>query len=427
MTVQRLVVLLQGQPIGDIARNRDARLRFTYLDEWRSRPDATPLSTSLPLAAGSHDHKSVESFLWGLLPDNTAVLAAWGRRFQVSPRDAFSLLSTPVGEDCAGAVQLVPEERVDDVRDGGDVTWLTQDEVSAHLRLLRKDDTAWLPTWGGRFSLTGAQAKTALLYDAEGDRWGLPSGRVPTTHILKPAIRGLDDHDLNEHLCLEAARRLGLAAAESRVWQFGSQTAVVVRRYDRLRTADGWIRVHQEDLCQAFDVRPERKYQNEGGPSPAAVVRLLRDRVVPVEEADRTVWRFLDALALSWLIVGTDAHAKNYSLLLSGAQVRLAPLYDVASALPYGDDLERLRLAMKIGGTYRAHLIGPRHWGRVATEAGVSFEALRARLLELATALPDAMADASRNPDVRALRSRLTRMLVALVQEHSRRCARLLA
>lgn len=91
---------------------------------------------------------------------------------------------------------------------------------------------------GGRFSLTGAQAKTALLYDGERDRWGLPSGRIKT-HILKPAIRGLDDHDLNEHLCLEAARRLGLPAAESKVWRFGDQTAVVIRRYDRLRTPDG--------------------------------------------------------------------------------------------------------------------------------------------------------------------------------------------
>lgn len=83
--------------------------------------------------------------------------------------------------------------------------------------------------------------------------------------------------------------------------------------------------MHQEDLCQAFGVRPERKYQNEGGPSPAAVVQLLRDRIVPLEQAERAVWRFLDALSLNWLIMGTDAHAKNYSLLLSGPQVRLAP------------------------------------------------------------------------------------------------------
>lgn len=58
--------------------------------------------------------------------------------------------------------------------------------------------------------------------------------------------------------------------------------------------------------------------------------------------------RFVDALAFTWIIAGTDAHAKNYSLLLAGPQVRLAPLYDVASALPYDDMyLPRLRMAMR--------------------------------------------------------------------------------
>lgn len=104
VTVQRLVVLLQGQPIGDITRSRDARLRFTYLylDEWRFRPDATPLSTSMPTGGHVARPRGGRRLPVGLLPDNTDVLAAWGRRFQVSHRNAFSLLSTPVGEDCAG-------------------------------------------------------------------------------------------------------------------------------------------------------------------------------------------------------------------------------------------------------------------------------------------------------------------------------------
>jgi serine/threonine-protein kinase HipA len=53
---------------------------------------------------------------------------------------------------------------------------------------------------------------------------------------------------------------------------------------------------------------------------------------LPGTDADIAVMRFFDALMVNWLICGTDAHAKNYSLLLAGRQVRLAPLYDVASA-----------------------------------------------------------------------------------------------
>ncbi|WP_225160046.1 HipA domain-containing protein [Bradyrhizobium sp. BRP56] len=57
---------------------------------------------------------------------------------------------------------------------------------------------------------------------------------------------------------------------------------------------------------------------------------------------------------------GTDAHAKNYSLLLAnGPTVRLAPLYDIASILTYDDvDLQKMKLAMKIGGEYKLGQIG---------------------------------------------------------------------
>lgn len=49
-----------------------------------------------------HGHARIEPWLWGLLPDNEAILARWGQRFQVSPRNPWGLLAH-VGEDCAGA------------------------------------------------------------------------------------------------------------------------------------------------------------------------------------------------------------------------------------------------------------------------------------------------------------------------------------
>lgn len=202
-----------------------------------------PLSLSLPLSVLRHDDPSVSAFLWGLLPDNDRVLQRWARRFQVSARNAFSLLSTTIGEDCPGAVQLVTEDRVSAATDYGGVEWLTEDDVATRLSELRLDATAWLPDTGsGQFSLAGAQAKTALLYDDEREQWGLASGAVPTTHILKPATHGFDDHDLNEHLCLATAQLLGTAAVDTSVQRFGDVSAIVVRRYDRLRRDGRWIR-----------------------------------------------------------------------------------------------------------------------------------------------------------------------------------------
>ncbi len=421
-----LLVILDDVAAGTVSRLRGGRLRFDYSDEYRQRPARTPLSLSMPAQVPSHSDQVVTPWLWGLLPDDDAVLRRWAREFHVSVSSPFSLLATPIGEDCAGAVRFAPPEQVDRVLGrSGDVAWLSDDDVAERLRELREDSTAWLGrSFTGQFSLAGAQAKTALLF--QDGRWGVPSGWTPTTHILKPAVSGLDDHDLNEHLCLDAARRAGLLAARTTVSRFGDETAVVVARYDRRVAPGGEIaRVHQEDLCQALGVPPSRKYQNEGGPTPAQIARLLRE-TLPATAAERAVWRFADALIWNWLIGGTDAHAKNYSLLLAGDQVRLAPLYDVASALPYGIHERKLRYAMKIGGDYRVSL--QRHtWPAAARDLGLDTEALVDRAKELASAAPAAFTDAVEAPDVAVLGRDLPSRLLELVTDRAARCHALLA
>lgn len=417
---ETLVVILDDAVAGTLTRHPGGRLAFAYDDDYRRRPETTPLSLALPKQVREHSGARLEAWLWGLLPDNDAVLRHWGRQFHVSSSSPFALLSTPVGEDCAGAVRFVAPERVDEQLTGpGTVDWLTEDEVAERLRDLRADTTAWLGSaFTGQFSLAGAQAKTALL--RRDGRWGVPSGATPTTHILKPAVAGFDGHDLNEHLCLDAARRAGLIAARSAIERFGDETAVVVTRYDRIAQDGAIRRVHQEDLCQALGVSPERKYQNDGGPSPREIVALLRVAMRP-GPAEEDVQRFADALAWNWLIAGTDAHAKNYSLLLAGPEVRLAPLYDIASALPYGAHERKLRLAMKLGGYYHVHL-QRNPWPRAARELGLDAAALVDRVRELAVIAPDAFADAAAAPAVTELANALPARLVDLVADRARRC-----
>jgi len=290
--------------------------------------------SQMPLAAREHRRAVVEAFLWGLLPDNEQVLARWAAKFQVSARNVFALISH-VGEDCAGAIQFVSPDRLETIRSGKEdkVEWLDEHDIAQRLQTLRADHAAWrLPRDTGQFSLAGAQPKTALLLQK--GRWCIPSGRLPTTHILKPPTGHFDGHAENEHICLMLARSLGLPAAQSRVMRFGDEIAIVIERYDRQRKGNDIVRVHQEDVCQALGIMPTKKYQNEGGPGPASIVDLLHTYSTDREE---DVGTFIAALGFNWLIAGIDAHAKNYSLLLSGPQVRLAPLYDVASILPYDE------------------------------------------------------------------------------------------
>jgi serine/threonine-protein kinase HipA len=215
-------------------------------------------------------------------------------------------------------------------------------------------------------------------------------------------------------------------AARSWVGTFEDQSAIVVERYDRIIEGDLVLRVHQEDVCQALGIAPAAKYQRDGGPSPADIAGLLRRWVTSAAAGDDAVRRFADALIWNWIIAGTDAHAKNYSVLLSGPQVRLAPLYDVASALPYGAHEKRLRFAMKIGGDYDVY---PRYnrWPAMAKELGLDPERLVDRVRELAAAAPDALSAAAAEPDVQALGRPLPAKLIDLIAERARRCGALVA
>ncbi len=391
---RELIAILDGQTIGRVTSSARARLAFTYDEKWRSAPNAYPLSISMPLALTEHPHRTVESFLWGLLPDNQAILDGWARKFQVSARNAFALISA-VGEDCAGAVQFVRPERLDAILRSRprEIEWLDEAAVAERLRALREDQSAWrMARDTGQFSLAGAQPKTALLF--ENGRWGVPSGRVPTTHILKPPSQQFHGHVENEHFCLELARAIGLPVADSRIMHFQDELAIVVERYDRVRTTRGLRRVHQEDVCQAVAIPPTRKYQNEGGPGIRDIVELLNTYS---SDSAQDIDTFLDAIAYNWLIAGTDAHAKNYALLI-GAQsrVRLAPLYDLASILPYPEfDAQRIKLSMKIGGEYRLRNIGPRHWRKLAAEVRRDPDALIERVRNITAQLADNVADVS--------------------------------
>jgi serine/threonine-protein kinase HipA len=424
MSGQELIVLLNGRTAGIVTRGRNGRFRFAYDDEWRTAEGAYPLSLSMPLTATEHSHRCIEAFLWGLLPDNAQVLDRWARRFQVSARNPFALMSH-VGEDCAGAVQFIRPDRLNAIRGrgGADIEWLKEADIAQRLRTLRVDHAAWRsPGDTGQFSLAGAQPKTALLL--VNGRWGVPSGRIPTTHILKPPTGEFDGHAENEHVCLRLASGLGLIAANSAVMHFRDEVAIVIERYDRQRTHGHILRVHQEDLCQALAILPTSKYENEGGPGVKAAVELIRT-VSTSAHAD--VQGFLDAIAFNWIIGGTDAHAKNYSLLIGAeGHARLAPLYDVASILPYDFDFQRIRFAMKIGGKYRLRDIGLRQWHNLAGELRMDRDKITARIRDLAVNLLDLLPAIAKDAKKDGLDHPLIKKLAGKLEARARHCLRLL-
>jgi serine/threonine-protein kinase HipA len=368
--MEYLQILYADTAVGALTydRRKDT-ITLTYDESWRFSSDAFPVSLSLPLARRAHPDAAIRPFLQGLLPDNSAVLDAWGKRFQVSPRNPFDVIKH-VGEDCAGALQFVRPERLEKILSGelDSLTLLTEDGLAKRMIDLQFQARSIPTPIEGRFSLAGAQTKDAL-YQKDG-RWYVPAGRIPSTHILKPEMDELVHHALNEHFCLQLAAKTGLMRAESSILQIDGSRVLCVKRYDRTMDPHGnIIRWHQEDTCQATGRFPNQKFQNDGGASAAEIIGLL-ERFSDDREDDTS--RFIMALALNWVIAGTDAHSKNYSLLhVPGNFLRLAPFYDLASWLPYERDANstKVKLAMKIGGTYRLHDIDGSRWRKWAEEA----------------------------------------------------------
>ena len=385
-----LLVFVEGRFAGQARRASATSIEFRYDDTYLRESRSTPLSLSAPLERGPHE---VGRWIDGLLPDNTAVRRRWASRSGATSASALDLLGTPIGLDCAGAAQFCPpgSEEALHARASG-LEPQSERQIADWIRRARQDWSAWEGLGSrGQFSLAGAQAKCAVHWD--GARWSVPYGDTPTTHILKPGVQSYTDAEVVEHVCLTAARRLGLDAASSELARFESERVVVITRFDRQRAGDTIHRRHQEDVCQALGLDSESKYQLLGGPTPQEIVRLLRREATAGRD---DVERFCDALIYNWVIAAPDAHAKNYSLLLDGSDVHLAPLYDMISFLPYAQrDWLELRTAMSFAHDHSVGAMStPDAWRSAGRAMGLDPEVTTDRAADLLERAPLAINDA---------------------------------
>lgn len=405
MPEDSLLVFIGGDFVGHIDR-RGSVLRLTYDGAYARRPDASPLSLSLQLVEGEIEDQRVEGWLSGLLPGNPDVRERWAAKYQAKSSSPFDLLSTRIGLDCPGAVQLCSADSVDGLEgQPSGIEWLNEGSLEELILGMVRESAQWVrPTGHSAFSLGGAQAKTAL-HRKEG-RWGEAKGSTPTTHILKPSMRDLENQSVNEHLCLATARHCGLPAVRTEVEVIGGHPVLVVRRFDRLDAGGDIRRVHQEDLHQACGEPDVPIYQNDRGEG-HSVYRLARLIADHSADRDADLRSFFDAQVFSWVMCNTDGHSKNYSLLLAGGSVRLAPLYDIWSMMPYDPHHYRsYSLAMSALPDRRVLTAESRQaWEAMAKVIGLPESVAVDRAAAIAEAAPTAMQRAADElpPNLRAL------------------------
>ena len=155
---RRLVVWWNGARVGLLALNAYGEPEFSYAEDWLAKPDARPVSASLPLQSEPFDRRATLPFFEGLLPEasqRTAIAQALG----ISEQNEFRLLEE-IGGEVAGAIEVWPEEAEPasvDVR--GPFRVLSDDELVALIDRLPTRPMLAGGEDGLRLSLAGAQSK----------------------------------------------------------------------------------------------------------------------------------------------------------------------------------------------------------------------------------------------------------------------------
>lgn len=360
------------------------QVTFTYAEAWVQSKEARPLSLSLPINLDNRTvaGAAVTNYFDNLLPDSEPIRRRIQARYGTGS-DPFELLAA-VGRDCVGAVQLLPvDERPQDVF-AIQASPLSEAEIEQLLLGVSRPSNPLADDKDLRISLAGAQEKTALT--RRRGRWCVPHGSTPTTHIFKLPLGLVGNRNLdlttsveNEWLCARLLAGYGLPVAECDIAQFGDTRVLIVERFDR-KLHDSrkyWLRLPQEDFCQATATPSSTKYEAEGGPGLLRIAEILRAS----NRRDADLATLLHAQLLFWMLAATDGHAKNFSLaLLAGGNFHLTPLYDVISAWPLvgtkANQLheKKLKLAMALHGKSRHYSlteIQRRHFNTTAHRCGL--------------------------------------------------------
>lgn len=371
-----LPVYYETRRVGTIETHADGPT-FVYDQAWLRTRGAFPLSILMPLSSRRTQPKVFAPWAANLLPE-AAQLRAIGRNLGAAPEDTIGILAE-IGRDTAGALSIGHAGTSDP---GG---WKKIPDETALERIIKElpRKPFLVGEEGVRMSLAGVQSKIGVAINAAGEMC-IPHDGAPSTHILKPDSDELFGGVQNEALCLVLARRCGINAAQVTTGKAGQRSYVLVTRYDRVQQGGRWRRLHQEDFCQGLGKPPAAKYESNDagikGPTLADMFTLTRN-VMQIQD----LLHLLDFVVFNILVCNTDAHAKNYSLMISGRGFSLAPMYDVMCAAAW-DNVTR-NLAQTIAGKKRGEHLKRRHWERFARECSLNPPRLLKRVEDLAVSV----------------------------------------
>ena len=367
---------------------------FSYDDSYLSQSKPAAISLSLPLQSTPFSPRQTRIFFDGLLPEGFTRRSV-AQSLHLDENDYLSILHA-LGKECLGAIRIVDETDTDT---SDDYELLSIEQVKA---LAEEGATKSVElVVSSHLSLTGASGKVGLYYD--GKNWYLPHGNAPSTHIVKQSHVRLEHIVLNEMLCVQTAKNLGINTSDSFIINTGlgsdEQVLFASRRYDRTLSAQKTIhglpvprRLHQEDFAQALGICSAEKYERHNAGYLKKMFALLRTHSADPIADQLALW---DYIVFSYLIGNTDNHIKNHSLLYAAdlQTIRLASAYDMVSTVIYKNSTHEMSFA--IGGEYAIDRITRDSFRAAAKEIGLGEKIALAHFDSLADRFPRALDDAT--------------------------------
>ena len=398
---KKLYVYINDKYEGVLNSEDDGKISFSYDEQAKM-----PLSMSLPIKGEAYSNAECHGFFNGLLPENNETRKFIGLKYGINPNNDFSILKA-IGYDCPGAVSFLSEKDTHKLREyyklEGNI--LSENDLEKFINELPQK-----PLGTGiddlRLSLAGAQTKTAVLQIDK--KIYLPKNFTPTTHILKPAIKDLNETVENEYICLNVAEKLGIKTAKATIQKAGKINYLLIERFDRVIKNGKIKRLHQEDFCQALNIASAYKYQADGGINFVHAFELLRKTSKPATY----IKEFINLIIFNYLILNNDAHGKNFSFLYrDNGEIEFAPAYDILCTKVYPRTTNNM--AMSIGGCFNVGNITPVHFKRLAQAVNISYPLLCGIIKSQCEIIPDIVKEVSDS-----FENKIGDKIVQLVSKH---------
>ena len=177
-------------------------------------------------------------------------------------------------------------------------------------------------------SLGGARPK-AMIEDGDTKLIAKFSSSTDTVHVVKA-----------EYVAMRLAARAGLDVAPVRLAHVAGKDILLVERFDRARTTDGWTRMAMVSALTLFglDEMMARYASYED------LAEIVRHRFTSPKA---TLQELYGRLAFNILCGNTDDHARNHAGFWDGEQLTLTPAYDICPQSRSGNVASQAMLIVK--------------------------------------------------------------------------------